>query len=79
MKNDIRERTLFDYPRELRGFPQNRWGGYRTIRIQTYPPLLPFGSADPCRTYTDEERRALERKMRAEGRLGPSPRRRRGR
>ena len=47
MKNDIRERTLFDYPRELRGFPQNRWGGYRTIRIQTYPPLLPFGSARP--------------------------------
>ena len=62
-------RNLLKYPRELRGLPNNRYGGHQSTRMRTYNPQLPWSSAGECRVYTEEEKRELERKLRAEGRL----------
>ncbi len=44
-------------PPELRGLPQNRWGGYKTRHIQPWRQNT-FGPASRCRTYTEEEKQA---------------------
>ncbi len=41
-KNENKQCTLMDYPKELRGLPQNKWGGHRTKRLRTY------GRKDGC-------------------------------
>jgi hypothetical protein len=62
-----RIKFLNDLPRELRGPSNNRWGGHRTRRLRTYGGK--FGPAGPCYSYSEEAKRELEKKMRAEGRL----------
>jgi hypothetical protein len=58
---------LSDLPSKLRGLTQNRFGGHQTNRLRSYPGK--FGPASDCRIFSEEEKRALERKMRKEGRL----------
>lgn len=58
---------LADLPRDLRGPSNNRYGGHRNSRMRTYGGK--FGPASECYSYSEEEKRELERKMRAEGRL----------
>lgn len=58
---------LSDLPSKLRGLTQNRFGGHQTNRLRCYPGT--FGPASGCRIFSEEEKRALERKMRKEGRL----------
>jgi hypothetical protein len=72
-------RKLSRYPAELRGLPNNRYGGLQSTRRRTYPPQLPWSSAGKCRVYTEEEKRELEKRMRAEGRLDEPKRCRAGR
>ena len=55
-------RNLLKYPRELRGLPNNRYGGHQSTRMRTYNPQLPSTSAGECRVYTEEEKRELEEK-----------------
>ena len=67
-KTNLLERVhLSDLPPELRGLVQNRFGGHQTNRLRTYPGT--FGPASDCRIFSEEEKRALEREMRANGRL----------
>ena len=57
---------LKDYPSELRGPPQNRFGGHKTTRIK---PLRgsTFGPAGPCRKFSRTECVQVERELRAKG------------
>jgi hypothetical protein len=57
---------LKDYPPELRGPPQNRFGGHKTTLIK---PLRgsTFGPAGPCRKYSRAECVQVERELRAKG------------
>jgi hypothetical protein len=57
---------LKDYPHELRGPPQNRFGGHKTIRIKAFPGST-FGPASPCRKYSRAECVQVERELRAKG------------
>ena len=72
-------RSLLKYPAELRGLPNNRYGGHQSIRMRTYNAQLAWGSAGECHVYTEEEKRELEKRMRAEGRLDEPKRCRAGR
>ena len=67
-KTDLTKRVhLSDLPSTLRGLVQNRFGGHQTNRLRSYPGK--FGPASDCRIFSDDEKRALEREMRANGRL----------
>jgi hypothetical protein len=44
-------------PPELRGLPQNRWGGFKTRNLKPYRQNT-FGPANRGRTYTEEEKQA---------------------
>ena len=44
---------LDEYPPELRGPPQNRWGGQRTQQLRTYGGK--FGKANDGRSLNAEE------------------------
>ena len=55
-------RNLLKYPAELRGLPNNRYGGHPTTRMRTYNAQLPWGSAGECHVYTEEEKRELGEK-----------------
>ena len=67
-KQSKKKKTLLNYTPELRGLPNNRYGGYQSIRLRTYHQQLPWSSHGECRVYTDDEKRELERVLR-EGRL----------
>jgi hypothetical protein len=49
--------TLNDYPPELRGPPQNRFGGHRTEAICGFRGNT-YGAASECVTYTEEQKQA---------------------
>jgi hypothetical protein len=44
-------------PLELRGLPQNRWGGFKTRSLKPYRQNT-FGPANHGRIYTEEEKQA---------------------
>ena len=49
--------TLNDYPPELRGPPQNRFGGHRTEAIRGFRGNT-YGAASECVTFTNEQKQA---------------------
>jgi hypothetical protein len=53
-----RRENLLDYPRELRGLANNRFGGHRATNLKGYG--CDWKRQYPCHTYSDEERRALQ-------------------
>ena len=53
--NRSRKPKLNDYDKELRGEPQNRFGGFETQNLNAYRGNT-FGPAGDCRTFTAEER-----------------------
>ena len=59
---------LIDYDPELRGPPQNRFGGYRTQRVRALRGGT-YGPAGPCYVYSEEERIAFEVDLRRRGML----------
>jgi hypothetical protein len=46
--------TLNDLPKELRGLPQNKWGGHKTQSMKGYRQNT-FGAASPCRSLSKAE------------------------
>jgi hypothetical protein len=56
-----------DYPRELRGFSQNRFGGQRTQRLRTYGGK--FGTASPVRQLKADEIKSIEDDLKKNGYL----------
>ena len=64
-----KKKNLLNYPAELRGLPNNRYGDYQSTRLRTYHQQLPWSSRGKCRSYIDEEKRKLERRMRAKSSL----------
>jgi hypothetical protein len=58
---------LADLPKDLRGFSNNRYGGHQNKRLRTYGGK--FGAGSECYVYSEEEKRELENRMRAEGRF----------
>ena len=60
-----RKTTLTCYPRDLRGPPQNRWGGHHARSLRGYPPQ--GRQTDPGRTLTPEEVALVEADLRARG------------
>jgi hypothetical protein len=62
------EKSLGDYPPELRGPPQNRYGGHNTVHMRVFKDNT-FGAAGPCRTYSAKERAHVEQELRAKGLL----------
>jgi hypothetical protein len=63
IENNLR---LKDYPTELRGPPQNRFGGHKTRRIKPFTGST-FGPAGPCRKYSRAECAQVERELRDKG------------
>ena len=55
--NSTKKNTLNDYPSELRGPPQNRFGGHKTQRIRGFRENT-YGAASECVIYTDEQKQA---------------------
>lgn len=49
--------TLSDYPPELRGPPQNKYGGHRTEAIRAFAGNT-YGAASKCVTYTEEQKQS---------------------
>ena len=54
--------TLLDYPHELRGLSNNKFGGHQTRHLRGFRGSK-FGPAGPVKQYTPEERRDYERRM----------------
>jgi len=59
---------LTEYDPELRGPPQNRFGGHRTQQIRGLRGGT-YGPAGPCYTYSASERVALAEELRRRGML----------
>lgn len=53
-----RRKTLSDYPSHLRGLPNNKYGGHSATNLKSYG--RDWDRRYPCRTFSEEERRALE-------------------
>jgi hypothetical protein len=64
----LTERWLSDYPPELRGPSQNRYGGHKCILIKGLKGNT-FGPAGPCRRCSASERAQVERDLREKGLL----------
>jgi len=64
----LAERWLTDYPPELRGPSQNRYGGQKCVLIRALKGNT-FGPAGPCRKYSASERAQVERDLRERGLL----------
>jgi hypothetical protein len=62
-----RSQRIADLPSHLRGLPQNRWGGHNTQKIRGFRGTT-YGAL-PCRQFSEEEIRELERQMRLDKRL----------
>jgi hypothetical protein len=62
------KKWLSEYPHELRGPAQNRFGGHRTARIKALKNCT-FGPASPCRRLSVAERALVERGLREKGLL----------
>jgi hypothetical protein len=62
------EKCLTDFPPELRGPPQNRYGGHNTVHMRAFKDSS-FGGAGPCRTYSARECAQVEQELRAKGYL----------
>ena|SRR6516162_405704 len=60
------EKCLTDYPPELRGPPQNKYGGHNCARMRVFKDST-FGPASPCRSFSSDERAQVERDLRAKG------------
>lgn len=63
-------KKLQDYPPELRGQPQNKYKGFRTVTLRTYGGK--FGRAGPVHRYSKDEVQNLEEGLRMQGLLDPS-------
>jgi len=59
-------RKLNDLARELRGPPQNRFGGYQTQKMRPIRGSK-LGTANEGRSLSAEERRHAEEELRAKG------------
>ncbi len=73
-QNNYKEpKNISDYPRNLRGPSQNKWGGFQNKKIKGYNDSR--GPAGPCRVFSEEEIKEYERQMRKRGRhlLGCGP------
>ena len=55
---------LMDYPAELRGLPNNRYGGHQTRHLRGFRGST-YGPAGPVKQYTREEIREYERSIKA--------------
>lgn len=62
-----REPRVTDLPRDLRGLSSNRYGGHQNNCLRSYG--MRSSTHGPCYTYSEAQKRELERRMRAEGRL----------
>ena len=62
LKTPRKRRCLLDYPRELRGTPNNKYGGHKTGHLCGFRGST-FGPTGPVRQYTPEEIREYERRM----------------
>jgi hypothetical protein len=60
--------TLADYPPELRGLPNNRWGGHQAQSLRGFKGNT-YGPAGPVRQFTEVERRKVEDDMRERGEI----------
>ena len=49
--------TINDLPFELRGPPQNKYGGYRSEQLRGFRGNT-YGPASGCRTFTEEQEQA---------------------
>jgi hypothetical protein len=67
-KHKERKPTLADYPIELRGLPNNRWGGHQSLSLKPFKGST-FGAAGPVKQYTADEIRQFELQMRKSGQL----------
>jgi hypothetical protein len=66
-QTEKKKETLNDYPPELRGFSNNRFGGHKATRLRTYGGK--FGPASKCRNLSPEECKIIEAQLKKEGKL----------
>ena len=59
--------TLMSYPRALRGFAQNRYGGHQTQRLRTYGGR--FGAASRVRVLSPDECVVVETDLKRQGKI----------
>ena len=59
--------TLISYPRHLRGFAQNRFGGHQTQRLRTYGGKV--GAASRVRVLSSAECKAVETDLKKQGKI----------
>lgn len=62
-----RRKTLTDFPSHLRGLSNNKYGGHTASNLRAYG--RDWNRRFPCRTYSQEEKRALEEQYRKYGSL----------
>ena len=65
-KNSKRKPSLTDYPPELRGFSNNRFGGHKAQSLRGFKGNT-YGPAGPVRHFTENETREYEKAMREQG------------
>ena len=53
-RNKTKTQKLQDYPINLRGFSNNKWGGHRSSKIRGFKGNT-YGKASECHCYTKEE------------------------
>ena len=58
MARKSKKPPLHKYPRHLRGFSNNRYGGHKSTNLKAYG--RDWKRQYPCHTYSDEERRELQ-------------------
>jgi hypothetical protein len=56
---------IHSYPRRLRGFSQNRFGGQQSQNLRTYGGK--FGATGPVRRLNSKERKAVEADLKKRG------------
>ena len=59
MPRKSRQKSLHDYPSHLRGYSNNRFGGHKNVNLKAYG--RDWNRSYPCHTYSDEEKRTLEK------------------
>src|SRR6478735_5438808 len=61
-------KTIGEYPPELQGPPQNKYGGHQTRKLLGFNGNT-YGAAGPCRKLTPEEKAKVEADLRAKGEI----------
>ncbi len=57
---------LSELPQELRGSPQNKYGGYQTQNLKGFKGST-YGAASNCITLSEECRREIEKQLKEKG------------